>query len=278
MGTRDDFPPRVTNALRMRAAFTCSNPDCRSVTVAPSAEDDDAFVYTGKAAHITAAAMGGPRYDPTLDPAQRSALNNAIFLCSNCADLIDKNGGKDFPTSTLRQWKTDHEKWVAGNLNKAQQGIGGDGGGGVVLGDRSTIFGGDAGEGGSSGRGGTGGSGIAIGDDALIVGGNGGGAGTTDGRGGRAGRGPTERLGFATGIWGIGRAGAGQNAPEYDRRLLLLIQFRNEYRERFPSDSLFIDAGIDTVPSDWINQRLIEVDETWRVVHGPDGYVMPDLP
>ena len=32
--------------------------------------------------------------------------------------MIDKNNGIDFSVETLRQWKTDHEKWVRDNLNK----------------------------------------------------------------------------------------------------------------------------------------------------------------
>ena len=41
-----------------------------------------------------------------------------VFLCSVCAEMIDKNNGIDFSVETLRQWKTDHEKWVRDNLNK----------------------------------------------------------------------------------------------------------------------------------------------------------------
>ena len=75
----------------MRAALICSNPDCRKQTVAPSESDEDKFVCIGKAAHITAAARGGPRYAIDMSPAERSAISNAIYLCSGCADLIDKN-------------------------------------------------------------------------------------------------------------------------------------------------------------------------------------------
>ncbi len=35
--------------------------------------------------------------------------------------MIDKNNGLDFPVDRLQDWKKDHEKWVAANLNKQQQ-------------------------------------------------------------------------------------------------------------------------------------------------------------
>jgi len=49
---------------------------------------------------------------------QRKDIANAIFLCSNCATMIDRNGGADFPPNLLNAWKTQHETWVRGNLNK----------------------------------------------------------------------------------------------------------------------------------------------------------------
>lgn len=75
-------------------------------------------IYIGKVAHITGAAENGPRYDPSLTPEQRRSIENGIYLCSNCADMIDKNEGLDYPPELLRKWKKDHEKWVKENLNK----------------------------------------------------------------------------------------------------------------------------------------------------------------
>lgn len=117
---RDDFSKPFVDALAKRVAFICSNPDCRALTVAPSDEDEAKFLYVGKAAHICAASEGGPRYDPTMTPDERKSASNGIFLCSNCADMIDKNDGVDFPVDRLREWKNSHEIWVANNLNKRQ--------------------------------------------------------------------------------------------------------------------------------------------------------------
>jgi hypothetical protein len=115
---RDDFSPRVKDIVQKRAAYICSNPECRCLTVAPSRVAPERFVYIGQVSHITAAASGGPRYDPTITAEERSSPENAIHLCAVCATMIDKNQGIDFPADLLRQWKAHHEAWVTENLNK----------------------------------------------------------------------------------------------------------------------------------------------------------------
>lgn len=115
---RDDFSEAVKNNLGKRASYVCSNPDCRALTIAPADSDAAKVLYIGKAAHICAAAEGGPRYAPTMSPEQRGAIENAIFLCSSCADMIDRNGGADFSVAVLHEWKTQHEAWVRANLNR----------------------------------------------------------------------------------------------------------------------------------------------------------------
>lgn len=94
-------------------------PDCRALTICPSAEDPFKSIYVGRAAHITAASPGGPRFEASLTQAERSEISNAIFLCTVCADIIDKNNGLDFPADVLRQWKANHEAFVRKNLNKS---------------------------------------------------------------------------------------------------------------------------------------------------------------
>jgi hypothetical protein len=113
---RDDFDKPTVDALGKRAAFICSDPECRVHTLSPSLEDDSKFIYIGIAAHITAAAKGGARYDQSLSSEQRKSIENAIFLCSNCANKIDKNNGIDFPVELLKEWKQQHESWVCQNI------------------------------------------------------------------------------------------------------------------------------------------------------------------
>ena len=116
---RDNFGPKTIDNLGRRASFICSNPDCRCITLCPSEKDPEKYIYTGKAAHITAAAEKGPRYDPSLTEPERSSIENGIFLCSNCADMIDKNKGMDYSVELLKKWKSEHEKWIKENLNKS---------------------------------------------------------------------------------------------------------------------------------------------------------------
>jgi len=115
---RVDFPEQVKVALAKRASYVCSNPDCRVLTVAPADVDATKVIYVGEAAHICAAAEGGPRYDKNMSDEQRKGIENAIFVCSTCADMIDKNNGADFSVKALRIWKEQHETWVRSNLNR----------------------------------------------------------------------------------------------------------------------------------------------------------------
>lgn len=112
MTARDDFTRPTCNALAKRAAYFCSNPDCRRCTLEPSAVDPSLFIYTGVASHICAASEGGPRYDATMTPAQRKDIANGIHLCATCSVGIDKNCGIDFTVAALDGWKLRHEEWV----------------------------------------------------------------------------------------------------------------------------------------------------------------------
>ncbi|MFL5381842.1 MAG: hypothetical protein ACJ8GN_04945 [Longimicrobiaceae bacterium] len=107
---RDNFSPRVRDTLAKRVGYACSRPECPKLTAGPHDDPETALVL-GRAAHITAAAPGGPRYDPTLSPQQRGGLSNGIWLCVACADLIDANAPR-YPVSLLREWKQEAEARV----------------------------------------------------------------------------------------------------------------------------------------------------------------------
>jgi hypothetical protein len=64
-------------------------------------------VNVGVACHITAASPGGPRYDSTLSPEERSSIRNAVWLCQTCAKLIDSDEVR-FTARVLQEWK-----WIA---------------------------------------------------------------------------------------------------------------------------------------------------------------------
>ncbi len=84
--------------------------------------------------------------------------------------------------------------------------------------------------------------------------------------------------GGASFLWPFGAGGDGANHPEYNRRLELLVRYRREFCARLPQRAPYVDAGIDPVPISWINTRLAEENEAWRVEKGADGYVLPPLP
>jgi hypothetical protein len=115
--SRDDFPKHVRDKLAGRAGHRCSKPDCPRPTIGASLTDPDKIVVMGVAAHITAAAKGGPRYDESLTSEQRSSLDNGIWLCEWCGTLIDKDE-KTYPTSLLRSWKEQREKKAAEALQE----------------------------------------------------------------------------------------------------------------------------------------------------------------
>ncbi|NII26118.1 hypothetical protein HB364_13570 [Pseudoflavitalea sp. X16] len=105
---RDEFAPAIVATLQFRVGTLCSNPKCRVHTTGPHTEPGK-VTRIGSAAHITAAATGGPRYDPDMPPAERSSIANGIWLCENCATLIDKDAAA-YPVELLKQWKRDAEQ------------------------------------------------------------------------------------------------------------------------------------------------------------------------
>jgi hypothetical protein len=81
-----NFPPSVRLTLAKRVNFRCSI--CDVQTAGPKTDSDRAFSI-GKAAHIKAAAPGGPRYDENQSPADRRSIRNGIWCCPGCADIVD---------------------------------------------------------------------------------------------------------------------------------------------------------------------------------------------
>lgn len=100
---RDNFTKRTIDVLAKRVGFLCSNPECRKHTVGPNS-DNTKFSLIGIAAHLSAASPGGPRFNQFLTEGQRRHIDNAIWLCSNCATLIDKDH-KNYSISLLENWK-----------------------------------------------------------------------------------------------------------------------------------------------------------------------------
>jgi hypothetical protein len=100
---RDDFTQQTIDVIAKRAGFLCSNPSCKSPTVG-AAPGHDKSVNIGVAAHITAAAPGGPRYDPSLTREERRHQSNGIWLCQTHSKLVDSDSAH-FTVEMLREWK-----------------------------------------------------------------------------------------------------------------------------------------------------------------------------
>lgn len=115
---RDDFIEDVKRVIANRANLICSNPDCGSTTGGPQ-DDPSKALNIGVAAHITAASPGGPRYMDMLTAEQRSSAWNGIWLCQNCAKLVD-NDASMFPEDLLRAWKTIREHNALHSIGKTK--------------------------------------------------------------------------------------------------------------------------------------------------------------
>lgn len=104
---RDDFSPVVKRDLAARAGHRCSNPDCQRQTSGPKAGPSGSKSI-GVAAHITAAAPGGPRFNQDLTNEERASIDNGIWLCGTCSTNIDSDEVR-YPVGVLRQWRHDAE-------------------------------------------------------------------------------------------------------------------------------------------------------------------------
>ena len=93
--------------LAQRVGYLCSNPRCQRQTSGPQSDPSGA-INIGVAAHITAAAEGGPRYNPDLSREERKSAENAIWLCQTCAKLVD-NDEILYTTELLHEWKVTAE-------------------------------------------------------------------------------------------------------------------------------------------------------------------------
>jgi hypothetical protein len=186
-------------------------------------------------------------------------------------DLAKKLGveaGKDAnsPTATLEN-------------HVVQSGQGGSGGNvGSISGERLDIELGKAGAGGCGGVGGAGGgAGPVNGSDIRVHTGQGGDAASCDGLGADRVPGGAELQNWPTEMWKFGYGGRGGDTTIGKHRIEVLRRIRSEYMAMFPEDVSHIEAGVFQAPINWVNKRLEELNETWRVTEGENGYALPRL-
>jgi hypothetical protein len=114
---RDDFTEQVKRSIAARVNFCCSRPGCHAPTSGPQVDPAKAL-NVGVAAHIAAASLGDPRYNPALTSDERRHANNAIWLCQNCGKLVDNDEGQ-FTESEIRRWNRAAEAEAFARIGKA---------------------------------------------------------------------------------------------------------------------------------------------------------------
>lgn len=121
---RDEFDKEVKEILARRVGYLCSNPNCRKLTSGPQTDPTKAL-NIGVAAHITAASSGGCRYNASLSSQERKSVINGIWLCQNCAKLID-NDEQKYTVELLLEWKKTAEQqalFEVENLNAKKDNV-----------------------------------------------------------------------------------------------------------------------------------------------------------
>jgi len=113
---RDDFSSDIKETLARPVNMRCSNPTCRKTTSGPNTLPEKS-INIGVAAHITAASQGGPRYDNSISPKIRKSIHNGIWLCQNCAKLIDSDP-RQYEVELLLEWKRNAEEFARKNLEQ----------------------------------------------------------------------------------------------------------------------------------------------------------------
>ncbi|SHM97753.1 HNH endonuclease [Flavobacterium chilense] len=109
-----DFNKNTIDTLAKRAAYKCSNPDCRVLTVGPNF-DPEKSTKIGEAAHIYGARIGSKRYNDKMTDTSRAEITNSIWLCRNCHKLIDTDEHK-YSSNILFAWREQHEGFISSTL------------------------------------------------------------------------------------------------------------------------------------------------------------------
>ena len=116
-----DFSQKTIDTLAKRAAYLCSNPDCRASTVGPHSEPTKATTI-GEAAHIFGARPNSARYDQNMSDASRAEITNGIWLCRNCHKLVDHDPHV-YTAEVLFAWHEQHDQFVGAELGNAKERI-----------------------------------------------------------------------------------------------------------------------------------------------------------
>lgn len=117
---RDNFSLDTKASLAARAAYRCSFPGCRALTIGPSSEAADATSSVGMACHISAASAGpgARRYRPDMSSEDRRSIGNGIWMCYTHGKLIDTDETR-FTTPQLEKWREIAELRARAQVERA---------------------------------------------------------------------------------------------------------------------------------------------------------------
>ncbi len=115
------FRAKTIDTLARRAAFRCSNPDCRANTVGPNSDPQKATTI-GEAAHIFGARPGAKRFRADMTESARAAITNGIWLCRNCHRQVDSDERR-YTSDMLFAWRELHEQFVQSELGNSSDRI-----------------------------------------------------------------------------------------------------------------------------------------------------------
>jgi len=114
------FKKATVDILAKRAAYKCSNPDCRVNTISPNSDPNKTTII-GEACHIFAAKKGAKRYNENMSNQSRADITNGIWLCRNCHKLIDTDD-KKYTSNLLFIWREKHEEFIYSTIgNKTEK-------------------------------------------------------------------------------------------------------------------------------------------------------------
>ncbi len=109
---RNNFSDAIKKIVKERANYLCSR--CNKPTQYPSENDNMKVGNYGVVSHIYPAVNTGPRCWEWAKSGLSSefiySVENAIFLCCNCACIIDTNQGENFSSEKLFEMKKQHEE------------------------------------------------------------------------------------------------------------------------------------------------------------------------
>lgn len=112
------IPARDNDLLWRLSAFRCAYRNCKK-ELYKRANGNDRIANIGERAHIFSHSKNGPRPNPDGFTEDINKYENLILLCRNHHREVDQQPNS-YSVTILKNWKTDHERWVADRLAREE--------------------------------------------------------------------------------------------------------------------------------------------------------------